>query len=133
MARGGVLNVADDQIWTGIGEEALSVVDAIQWATQLGCGTVRDFSDERAEVTSLEYEAYDRYAAEKLATVARSAPVVASPHRTEAFDAARFCIDTLKSTVPLWKPETWSVGVDWGTDACPLEPIEVAEGPRRSS
>ena len=160
MARGGVLNAADDQIWTGIGEVALPVVDAIQWATQPGCGAVRDSSDERAEVTSLEYETYDRYAAEKLATIARSARarwpqvgrvgllhrvgvpaveevavvvVVASPHRTGAFDAARFCIDTLKSTVSLWKRETWSTGVDWGTGTCSLEPIEVAAGPRRSS
>jgi molybdopterin synthase catalytic subunit len=157
-----VLNVAEDQISTGIGEEALPVADAIQWATQPGCGsvvtfcgTVRDCSDERAEVISLENEAYDRYAAAKLATVARNAHdrwpqvhrvvllhrvgvlaveevavvvVVASPHRTEAFDAARFCIDTLKATVPLWKRETWSAGVDWRTDARPLQPIEIAVG-----
>ena len=31
-----------------------------------------------------------------------------SPHRDEAFEAARFVIDTLKETVPIWKHETWS-------------------------
>jgi molybdopterin synthase catalytic subunit len=43
--------------------------------------------------------------------------VVSAPHRGEAFDAARFCIDTLKATVPIWKKETWADGEDWGADA----------------
>ena len=43
--------------------------------------------------------------------------VVSAAHRAEAFDAARFCIETLKSTVPIWKSETWEGGVDWGTNA----------------
>ena len=33
--------------------------------------------------------------------------VASSPHRDTAFEAARFCIDTLKATVPIWKRETW--------------------------
>jgi molybdopterin synthase catalytic subunit len=41
--------------------------------------------------------------------------VVSSPHRAEAFAAARFVIDTLKATVPIWKKETWAGGSDWGT------------------
>ena len=43
------------------------------------------------------------------------AVVVSSPHRAEAFEAARFCIDTLKETVPIWKREHWEGGSDWGT------------------
>jgi molybdopterin synthase catalytic subunit len=39
---------------------------------------------------------------------------VAAPHRGVAFEAARFCIDTLKATVPIWKKETWAGGSDWG-------------------
>ena len=31
--------------------------------------------------------------------------VVSSPHRDDAFEAARFGIDTLKSSTPIWKRE----------------------------
>jgi molybdopterin synthase catalytic subunit len=40
-----------------------------------------------------------------------------APHRPEAFEAARFCIDTLKATVPIWKQERWEGGEDWGLGA----------------
>jgi molybdopterin synthase catalytic subunit len=46
--------------------------------------------------------------------------VVSAPHRGEAFEAARFAIDTLKTTVPIWKKETWPGGSEWGTDAVPV-------------
>ena len=42
---------------------------------------------------------------------ARARSVVAStPHRPEAFAAARFAIDALKASVPIWKHEVWSEG-----------------------
>jgi len=31
----------------------------------------------------------------------------------EAFDAARFCIDTLKESVPVWKKESYDGGEEW--------------------
>ncbi len=34
--------------------------------------------------------------------------VVASAHRTAAFEACRWLIDTLKQTVPIWKKETFA-------------------------
>jgi molybdopterin synthase catalytic subunit len=43
--------------------------------------------------------------------------VVSTPHRAEAFAAAQWAIDTVKSTVPIWKKETWEGGSDWGTGA----------------
>jgi molybdopterin synthase catalytic subunit len=39
--------------------------------------------------------------------------VVASPHRGEAFDACRYIIDTLKTTVPIWKKEVSTDGEAW--------------------
>ena len=42
---------------------------------------------------------------------------MAAPHRTEAFEAARFAIDELKRTVPIWKRETWAGGESWGLEA----------------
>lgn len=45
---------------------------------------------------------------------------VASDHRAEAFEACRWIIDEIKSTVPIWKREWFSDGsVEWvGCDAC---------------
>jgi molybdopterin synthase catalytic subunit len=43
--------------------------------------------------------------------------VVSAPHRPEAFEAARYAIDALKSSVPIWKHETWDGGSDWGVGA----------------
>ncbi len=38
---------------------------------------------------------------------------VSSPHRSEAFEACRFAIDTLKETVPVWKKEYFEDGEVW--------------------
>jgi molybdopterin synthase catalytic subunit len=113
-------------------------------------GTVRDHAEGRPGVTSLEYEAYAEQVLPRLAAIAAEMRshwpetgrivllhrtgelavgessvlvIVSAPHRGEAFDAARFGIDTLKSTVPIWKKETWSGGSDWGTDATAIGEI----------
>lgn len=39
--------------------------------------------------------------------------VVAAPHRGEAFEACRYIIDTLKTTVPIWKKEVATNGEEW--------------------
>ena len=115
-------------------------------------GTVRDHAEGRPGVTGIEYEAYAGQVEPRLRAIAAAARgrwedlgravllhrvgplrvmeasvlvVASAPHRTEAFAAARFCIDTLKATVPIWKRETWSGGVDWGSDACDV--VGVAE------
>ena len=107
-------------------------------------GSARDHSEGRPGVHLLEYEAYEsqvvprleRIAAEARArwtTVGRIAMlhrvgrlevgdvavvvVVSAPHRDEAFAAARFCIDTLKASVPIWKKESWDGGSSWGLEA----------------
>lgn len=119
-------------------------------AVVLFAGTVRDHSEGRPGVTMLEYEAYEEQATQRLSAIAAevrsrwsevgrlvllhrvgplavsevSVLVVASaPHRPEAFDAARWCIDTLKATVPIWKRETWANGTDWGTCANPVADV----------
>ncbi len=57
--------------------------------------------------------------------------VVASAHRSAAFEACRWLIDTLKQTVPIWKKETFVDGAVWA----PGEPfpealaIDTPEGP----
>ncbi|MEQ1702179.1 MAG: molybdenum cofactor biosynthesis protein MoaE [Ilumatobacteraceae bacterium] len=52
--------------------------------------------------------------------------VVSAPHRPQAFEAARYAIDALKASAPIWKHEVWSDGADWGTGAHDLvAPSEV--------
>ncbi|MDQ3986046.1 MAG: molybdenum cofactor biosynthesis protein MoaE [Actinomycetota bacterium] len=36
-----------------------------------------------------------------------------APHRADALDACRYVIDTVKSTVPIWKREIYSDGSEW--------------------
>jgi molybdopterin synthase catalytic subunit len=113
-------------------------------------GTVRNHSEGRPGVSELEYEAYEDQVERRLhdivaETKARWPSVgrvallhrfgvlavsdcsvivaVSAGHRAEAFDAARYCIDTLKRTVPIWKRERWSGGEDWGRDASPVEEL----------
>lgn len=113
-------------------------------AVVLFSGTVRDHADGRDGVVALTYEAYETEVVPRLAAIVdelRSrwpatgrvallhrtgelgltessvVAVVSAPHRAEAFEAARFAIDALKASAPIWKREVWSDGADWGTGA----------------
>jgi molybdopterin synthase catalytic subunit len=58
---------------------------------------------------------------------------VSAPHRPEAFEAARFAIDALKASAPIWKRERWDGGDDWGTGAAvPVDPASVPGAGRPS-
>lgn len=119
-------------------------------------GVTRDNSEGRPGVTALTYEAYEEQALARMAEIAAEARrrwpdlervallhrigtltlteasvivVVSSPHRPQAFEAARFCIDTLKETVPIWKAEEWAEGTDWALGAHPIRPVS-GEGER---
>ena len=150
---------SDSSVWTAILDTPLSVDEAIAWATLPDCGavvsfcgTVRDFSEGRPTVSTLEYEAYTSVAQRKLDEVAQAARahwkgvrrvallhrvgtlnvgdvavvvVVATPHRDEAFAAAQFCIDTLKETVPIWKRETWAQGREWAVESIPSTGVTI--------
>ena len=127
-------------------------------AVVLFSGTTRDHADGRDGVTSLTYEAYDEQVTDKFAEIVaelrrrwptagrvvmlhrvgtlglgESSVVVAvsAPHRPEAFEAARYGIDALKASAPIWKHETWSGGSDWATGANPpIPPTSVAGAER---
>ncbi|HTN79966.1 MAG TPA: molybdenum cofactor biosynthesis protein MoaE [Acidimicrobiales bacterium] len=113
-------------------------------------GTARDHAEGRPDVRQLEYEAYEEQVVPRLAAIAAEARrrwpttgrlallhrvgvlavgetsvivAASAPHRDEAFEAARFCIDTLKASVPIWKRETWSGGSEWGLDSKDLEEV----------
>jgi len=118
-------------------------------------GVVRDHAEGRRGIRSMTYEAYEGEveralrevveearrrtpAIERVALVHRTGDmalseasvvvVVASAHRDAAFDAARFCIDTLKETVPIWKQEHWEGGTGWAVDDHPIRRVSSTEG-----
>jgi len=121
-------------------------------------GVVRDHAEGRDGVRSMTYEAYAGPAEQRLAEVATAARrqwpdivrvalvhrlgeidlseasvavVVSAPHRDAAFEAARFCIDTLKETVPIWKKEHWGDDrSDWALGAHDIRPIAGEAGAR---
>ncbi len=137
--------------WVGVTADPLPLRDAAVFVERPDCGAtvvftgnVRDHSEGRPGVTSLEYEAYDEEVTARLAAIADEARArwpalgrlallhrtgvlgvgeasvvvaVSAPHRAEAFDAARFCIDTLKASAPIWKREAWDGGESWGLEA----------------
>ncbi len=119
-------------------------------------GTVRDHAPGRPGVTELAYEAYEEQVVPRLAALAaelrarwpaarrvallhrvgslvpgQSTVVVAvsTPHRPEAFEAARFGIDALKASVPIWKKEVWADGEDWGLAATELTDAAAVTSP----
>jgi len=101
-------------------------------------GVVRNHARGR-KVLYLEYHAYEsmalkkleelesdvrsRFAIRDIAIVHRLgrlehgdcsvAIVVAGAHRSPAYEASRFAIDTLKKTVPVWKKEFYEDGEVW--------------------
>ncbi len=101
-------------------------------------GVVRDNARGKS-VRYLEYDVYPEMAEQQIRTIVAEAEqlwdvervavahrfgrleigeasviiVVATPHRGEAFDACRYIIDTLKTTVPIWKKEVATNGEEW--------------------
>jgi molybdopterin synthase catalytic subunit len=135
-----------------VGDAAQWAVRPDCGALVLFSGTARDHAAGRPGVTRLEYEAYEEQVAPRLTSIAEEArarwpaigriallhrvgvvPIgessvvvaVSAPHRPEAFAGARFAIEALKATVPIWKRETWSDGDDWSVEG--HRPVEATD------
>jgi molybdopterin synthase catalytic subunit len=104
-------------------------------AVVLFLGTTRELTDGR-RTQSLDYDCYPEMAGKQLAELEQQARqqwplidcavvhrlgrvdpgessvavAVNSPHRQDAFEAARWLIDTIKQVVPIWKRENWVDG-----------------------
>jgi molybdopterin synthase catalytic subunit len=127
-----------------IGPAYAFLSDPAAGAVVLFTGTVRNHADGR-DVEGLTYEVFAQEAADRLVALAEEVTAtwasvkavwmthrsgsldvgepsvvvgVSAEHRAEAFAAARYGIDTLKETVPIWKQEHWVDGSShWpGTD-----------------
>lgn len=136
------------------------VVDPRCGAVVTFAGTVRDHAGDRRGVHQLEYEAYEEQVTGVLEAIAADglerypgagrlviwhrvgalavtdvAVVVAvsTPHRDDAFSAARWMIDEVKARAPIWKREHHDGGIDWGRcdhnhgPAAEAAPVTVGE------
>jgi len=123
--------------------DVAAVLDRVQspaaGAVVLFLGTTREITAGR-RTQSLEYECYPEMARKKLAELeaearrrwpvtacaivhrlghlelgeASVAVAVSTPHREDAFTAAKWLIDTIKEEVPIWKCENWADGTtEW--------------------
>lgn len=143
--------------WVGITADTLPLSAVAAFVDRPDCGAsvvftgaVRDHSEGRPGVRSLQYEAYEEEVTPRLTAIAAEARTrwpslgrlallhrtgalgvgeasvlvaASAPHRAEAFEAARFCIDTLKATAPIWKREVWDGGDDWSACAHPVAQV----------
>jgi molybdopterin synthase catalytic subunit len=108
-------------------------------ATVLFLGTVRERSPGKEGVTHLDYEVFAEQVEPKISEIIAEAVrqwpvlsvvvkhragrvdlgdvsvavVVSSAHRGDAFAAASFVIDELKTRAPIWKKEHWPGGAEW--------------------
>lgn len=110
--------------------------DSANGAIVVMSGMVRDNTDGKA-VVALEYQAYEPMALEVFKQIAAAIRetwsdvthvvihhrtgmlhigeisvlvAVGCPHRSEAFAACQYAIDTLKHNAPIWKKEHWADG-----------------------
>lgn len=120
---------------TAAAAEAVRDASAGGVAVFLGCTRTERHTDGR-ELVALDYEAYHDMAMKQMHDLAAAArakwPIVrlvmlhrtgrvglgepsvviavSTPHRSEAFDACRWLIDSLKKDVAIWKKEVWADG-----------------------
>jgi molybdopterin synthase catalytic subunit len=130
-------------------EDVLAHVGAREdGAVVLFLGMVRDHADGRP-VSGMTYEAYEEMATPVLREIALEAAqrigsdrvavvhrvgdldigevsvaiAASSPHRAEAFDAARYVIEEIKKRLPVWKKEHYTDGAqEWVEGTVPPAP-----------
>ena len=117
-----------------------SVQDSSCGAINIFVGTVRNKTSSKA-ILRLEFEAYSAMALREMEQIAHDVQArwnaasvaihhrtgsvevggiavviaVATPHRKASFEACEYAIDTLKTTVPIWKKEVFEDGEIWVT------------------
>ncbi|WP_326594844.1 molybdenum cofactor biosynthesis protein MoaE [Streptomyces sp. NBC_01803] len=116
-------------------------------------GVVRDHSMGHSGVTSIAYESYSQAVMPRLARIVERAIVAwpeteraaivhrtglvalgegavvvgaSAPHRGTAFDVARFCIDVVKETLPIWKLENADEASGWALTGVEARTVDEA-------
>lgn len=114
------------------------VTDKVSGGLNVFIGNVRNHTNDEV-VLKLEFEAYKPMAIKEMRKIAEKAIdlfkvnkiaiqhrigtlypqetaviiAVSADHRDAAYKASRYCIDTLKETVPIWKKEYLENGTVW--------------------
>jgi len=134
------------------------VGDPSDGAVLLFLGTVRDHNDGRP-VERLHYDAYRDMAVRELRAISEAASqrcgsnriavvhrtgtleigevslavAVSTPHRAEAFDAARWIIEEIKARVPVWKKEHYTdARPEWLKGSIPQPGAAVSDSGRQT-
>lgn len=136
-----------------IGALLAETADPACGAAAVFLGTVREHNEGRP-VNGMTYDAHVTMAARVLRTLEATvcerfdarhcrivhrvgpmgledisvAVVVRSPHRAASFEAARYAIDTLKQTVPIWKEEHYTDGTHRHLEGTPLSEPQRDDG-----
>ena len=131
-----------------------SVTDEEAGGTVLFIGTIRNQTDGK-KVKGLEYEVYRKMAKREIAKleeeIRKRWPIksirmvhregklkvgevsvviaVSAEHRGEAFDAARYAIDRIKESFPIWKREKFSGGRKVWAKGIPIQSIPTPSQP----
>ncbi|MGH1394833.1 MAG: molybdenum cofactor biosynthesis protein MoaE [Trichormus sp.] len=134
--------------------------DPANGAVVVMSGMVRN-QTEGKPVVSLEYQAYEPMALQVFYQIAADIRVdwpdvnrvvihhrigrlqvgeisvlvaVGCPHRSEAFAACRYAIDTVKHNAPIWKKEHWADGSStWVSIGACEESSEISHTPQHNS
>lgn len=135
-----------------------SVMDDDAGGTVLFVGTIRNQTDGK-KVKGLEYEVYRKMAKREIAKLEEEVKkrwriksirmvhregklkvgevsvvvAVSAEHRGEAFDAARYAIDRIKESFPIWKREKFSGGRKVWAKGIPIRSNPVSTEPERES
>ena len=140
-----------------------SVMSDDAGGTVIFVGTIRNQTNGE-EVRGLEYEVYRKMAKREIAKleeeIRKRWPIksirmvhregklkvgevsvvvaVSAEHRGEAFDAARYAIDRIKESFPIWKRENlrggrkvWAKGVPIQSTPAPSQPVSESEASPR--
>ncbi len=93
-------------------------------------------------LTELEQETLEKFPVSECRIVHRTGDlaigeasvlvVVRAPHRGDAFDGARYAIDTLKLRLPVWKHDFYDDGSEGFQDGVPLETAAQSDEGTRS-
>ncbi|WP_299084291.1 molybdenum cofactor biosynthesis protein MoaE [uncultured Ruegeria sp.] len=129
--------VQEDAFDLGAEANAFAAADATNGAIVTFTGVVRDLATGNLDVMEIEHypgmteraltkiaeEAMARWSLGDVLVIHRHGRLVpgdrimmvatAAPHRKDAFEAAEFLMDYLKSRAPFWKKEITGAGADW--------------------
>ena len=113
---GQVLFVGTTRQWTRGGDGQLRETDYLLYESyqEMALGQMHSLAQQAAERWPIKHVAMVHRLGRVDPTDSSVGVAVSSPHRSEAFEAAKWLIDQLKHEVPIWKQEHYvQHGKEW--------------------